>query len=119
LKWYLDRPVVSITGILSFLLLILIAAISNKSAMYKLGGRKWKTLQRLVYPVLILTVIHYMAMGKGSPTGWLRWFRDTDSLLPGGTLLLTTYVLLILMIRFSFFIKEYVRLRFLSKQKNT
>lgn len=49
------------TGWLAFALLVAVAAISNDSAMRRLG-RAWKTLQRLVYPAAILTLIHWLLL---------------------------------------------------------
>jgi methionine sulfoxide reductase heme-binding subunit len=49
------------TGWLAFVLLLLIAAISNAPAMARLG-RWWKRLQRLAYPAALLTLAHWLLL---------------------------------------------------------
>jgi sulfoxide reductase heme-binding subunit YedZ len=51
------RPFITI-GFIALLLLIPLAATSNKAMMRRLG-RRWKTLHRLVYPITLLGVWHY------------------------------------------------------------
>ncbi len=49
----------AVIGFIAFLLLVPLAATSNKWAMKKLG-KKWKQLHKLVYVINILTVTHYI-----------------------------------------------------------
>ena len=52
-----------VVGFIAFLLLIPLAATSNKWAMRKLG-KKWKKLHKLVYLIAILGVVHFLWLGK-------------------------------------------------------
>lgn len=47
------------TGWLAFALMIAPAAISHDAAMRLLGRSRWKCIQRLVYPVLAISLIHW------------------------------------------------------------
>jgi len=49
------------TGWLAFALLLVPAAISFDAAMRRLG-RRWKQIQRLVYPAFILALIHWLLL---------------------------------------------------------
>lgn len=49
------------TGWLAFALLLVPAAISFDSAMRRLG-RRWKQLQRLVYPAFVLALVHWLLL---------------------------------------------------------
>ena len=49
------------TGWLGFALLLVPAAISFDTAMRRLG-RRWKQLQRLVYPAFLLALIHWLLL---------------------------------------------------------
>ena len=49
------------TGWLAFALLLVPAAISCNAAMRRLG-RRWKQLQRLVYPAFLLALIHWLLL---------------------------------------------------------
>lgn len=49
------------TGWLAFALLLVPAAISFDAAMRRLG-RRWKQLQRLVYPAFLLALIHWLLL---------------------------------------------------------
>jgi len=51
----------SIIGFLIGLLLLLLLGLSNNRVMHRLGPKRWKRLQRLVYPVFVLTVLHGFA----------------------------------------------------------
>tara|TARA_R110000751_G_scaffold2018_1_gene7965 strand:- start:54738 stop:55322 length:585 start_codon:yes stop_codon:yes gene_type:complete len=49
------------TGWLAFALLLVPAAISFNAAMRRLG-RRWKQLQRLVYPAFVLALVHWLLL---------------------------------------------------------
>jgi sulfoxide reductase heme-binding subunit YedZ len=62
-KDILKRPFITV-GMVSFALLVPLAATSNAFAIRKLGGRRWQELHRSVYLIGILTVLHYAWMVK-------------------------------------------------------
>ncbi|WP_254305953.1 hypothetical protein [Sphingopyxis sp. BSNA05] len=49
------------TGWLSLVLMLLPAVISFNYAMRRLG-RQWKNIQRLVYPALIIALVHWILL---------------------------------------------------------
>jgi sulfoxide reductase heme-binding subunit YedZ len=51
------RPFFAI-GSVAFVLLVPLAATSTPGMMRRMGGRRWRELHRLVYPALILGVVH-------------------------------------------------------------
>ena len=57
------RPFITV-GFAAFALLVPLAATSNRSALRRLGGRRWQALHRAVYPIAILAVIHYWWLVK-------------------------------------------------------
>ncbi len=59
----LDRPFITV-GFAAFVLLIPLAATSNSLAIRRLGGRRWQALQRAVYGIAILAVVHYWWLVK-------------------------------------------------------
>jgi methionine sulfoxide reductase heme-binding subunit len=62
-KDILKRPFITV-GMISFALLVPLAATSNAFAIRKLGGRRWQELHRSVYLIGLLTVLHYTWMVK-------------------------------------------------------
>jgi sulfoxide reductase heme-binding subunit YedZ len=46
------------TGLAAMLVLALLLALSNNASLRKLGGRRWKELQRWNYGAFVLTVVH-------------------------------------------------------------
>lgn len=58
----LNHPFI-LVGYLSLALMIPLAATSTDRMMRRLG-RRWQTLHRLVYPVAILAVLHYLLLVK-------------------------------------------------------
>ena len=49
-------------GIVGFILLIPLAATSTKPAIKWLGGRRWKKLHALIYPIALLGALHFFMM---------------------------------------------------------
>ena len=61
-KDIIKRPFITV-GFTAFVLLIPLAATSTHAMMRRLG-RRWQQLHRLVYPVAMLGVIHYLWLVK-------------------------------------------------------
>jgi len=58
-----ERPFIAV-GFAAFVLLIPLAATSNKAAIRKLG-RRWQALHRLVYLIVMLALLHFWWMRAG------------------------------------------------------
>jgi methionine sulfoxide reductase heme-binding subunit len=58
----LKRPYITV-GFIAFMLLTPLAISSNRWSIGKLGKR-WKLLHKLVYPILLLAVVHYLWLVK-------------------------------------------------------
>jgi sulfoxide reductase heme-binding subunit YedZ len=69
-KDILKRPFIT-AGMSAFLLLVPLAATSNRAMIRRLGGRRWQALHRSIYVVGIIAVTHY----------W--WLVKKDVALPG------------------------------------
>jgi sulfoxide reductase heme-binding subunit YedZ len=76
-----QRPFIAL-GLLSFLLMIPLAATSTNAMIKKLGGRKWNRLHRLTYYIAIGGVIHYYLIVK-SDTSWPLLFGVAVAVLLG------------------------------------
>jgi methionine sulfoxide reductase heme-binding subunit len=59
----LKRPFITV-GFAAFVLLLPLAATSNRHALRRLGGRRWQALHRAIYPIAILAVTHYWWLVK-------------------------------------------------------
>lgn len=90
----LKRPFITV-GVLTFLLLVPLAATSSNAMIRRLGGRRWQSLHRLIYPLAMLAVLHYTWMVKIDVTqpalygvalaallGLRAWWRFEDSRRP-------------------------------------
>ena len=75
------RPFIAI-GMISFVLMIPLAATSTNAMIKKLGGKKWALLHRLTYPILAGGVIHYWMIVK-SDLRWPLFFALITALLIG------------------------------------
>jgi len=71
------RPFITV-GFTAFVLLIPLASTSTQAMMRRLG-RRWQLLHRLIYPIAVLGIIHYL---------WLVKKDLTDPLMYGGILVL-------------------------------
>jgi len=85
LKYFSGHQFSVLCGTVSFLLLAIIAVISNSRSLKRLGYRKWKFVQSLSYLCLTLALLHFVVLGKFA--NWLKWFRSPDYIYPPGTML--------------------------------
>jgi sulfoxide reductase heme-binding subunit YedZ len=63
LKDIAKRPFI-LVGFSAFVLLIPLAVTSPKAMVRKLG-RRWQTLHRLIYPIVVLAILHFWWMKAG------------------------------------------------------
>ncbi|MFA9288709.1 MAG: hypothetical protein ACEQSA_02415 [Weeksellaceae bacterium] len=90
-----------IAALAAFIVLTMMALISNKYAIQKLGGVLWKKLLSLGFLAYVLTLIHY---GTKVYVYWIRWFTGTSeikSALPPFSLLVTLFAITILSLRLA------------------
>jgi sulfoxide reductase heme-binding subunit YedZ len=62
--WQIIEKTYLIFGMTAFLGIALLAATSNDWSLKKLGGRKWRQLHRIVYPVAGLITVHIFLIEK-------------------------------------------------------
>jgi sulfoxide reductase heme-binding subunit YedZ len=74
-----ERPYITI-GMATFLILLALAATSNRFAIRKLG-RRWQKLHRLVYVAAIGAVIHFWWLVKADTAEPQRWALAVAALL--------------------------------------
>ncbi|MBI4755484.1 MAG: sulfoxide reductase heme-binding subunit YedZ [Betaproteobacteria bacterium] len=66
-KDILKRPFITV-GVMTFALLVPLAATSTNAMVRRLGGRRWQALHRSVYAIAILAVLHFWWMVKQDVT---------------------------------------------------
>ena len=74
------RPFITV-GMAAFLLLIPLAATSNRQSIRKLGGRRWQQLHRIIYLCGVLAVLHYTWMVKADISNPLIYWTILAALL--------------------------------------
>lgn len=65
------RPYI-IVGMLTFIGLLMLALTSNRFSIRRLGKR-WKALHRLVYPILLLALLHMLWVVRADLGEWLLY----------------------------------------------
>ena len=65
-KDIIKRPYITI-GMAAFLMLVPLAATSNRYSIRKLGSAGWRNLHRLVYSAVLAGAIHYLLLVKAWP----------------------------------------------------
>ena len=63
-----------LSGILAFALLLALAATSNNRSVRALGGRAWKRLHRLAYPIMFLLIYHQAVQEKTGYRETIQYF---------------------------------------------
>lgn len=95
--YYLNPKFINyfIMGLASFLVLLMMAGISNSRAVQELGGKNWRRLLRLGYLAYIFALVHYI--GKNLAL-WEYWLVNLDGP-PPLNLLITIFALFVLWLR--------------------
>ncbi len=104
---YWDFNWAFLTGLLAFLFFLAIVVFAGtRKSLISLGYRKWKTIQRLVYPALFFTFLHILFSDKVAV--WQEYLAQPSatSYLPPGTLVITAFILFGFFLRFVVFIKD-------------
>lgn len=70
LKWYFDHIWGVVAAIVSTVIFLILALSSSNKVIQKLGGKQWKTVQRLGYAAVIFALIH---IGIASYSRWMMW----------------------------------------------
>lgn len=65
-----EKPYV-LVGMLSFIVLLILAITSLQSVQKRMGGKAWKRLHQSVYVVSLLVLMHYFWLSKIAP--WDFW----------------------------------------------
>ena len=89
----IERPYI-IVGFLGFLILLVLTATSNRWSVRRLGLR-WKLLHRLVYPLLLLVLLHMLWVVRADSARWVLYASI------GGFLLLLRIPVLARLIAFA------------------
>jgi sulfoxide reductase heme-binding subunit YedZ len=58
-RWYIT------VGMLAFVLMIPLAVTSNDWSLKRLGAGTWRGLHKLIYPIAVLGVLHFLLLVKG------------------------------------------------------
>lgn len=75
------RPFVT-AGFAAFVILVPLAATSSQWAIRRLGGRRWQSLHRAIYPAAIIACLHYFWLVKASALVWpIAYALSTAALL--------------------------------------
>ena len=105
IHWNFDWSV--LTGLLAFLFFLAIVVFAGtRKSLISLGYRKWKTIQRLVYPALLFILLHILFLGEVATWQEYLIHPSATSYLPPGTLVITIFILFSFFLRFVVFIKD-------------
>lgn len=89
-------------GVLALFIYSMMALISNKYAITKLGGNFWRLLLRLGYLAYAYTIIHFALR---SSSQWMQWVASPRSL-PPMSLLLFLFGLGVIILRLALFLSQ-------------
>ncbi len=84
-------------GIAAGALLALLLLTAWPALLTRLGARRWRQVQCLAFPLLVLILLHYLVLDKA--VKWLAWFRIHDLPAPAGTFPITICCLVVLVVR--------------------
>lgn len=83
-----------IAAVIALIILIFMAAISNRYAIGELGGKNWKLALRTGYIAYVFSIIHF---GLKTYPGWIYWLSGQGKLPPLDLIVVLFGVLVILM----------------------
>lgn len=104
ISYYLsDSRIMSFTtAALATVIFFIMALISNRTSIQKIGPKRWKALMRIGYIGYALALFHFAQ--KGLPA-WGFWFTGKGALFPAFSLLVFLMGVVILVMRIALWIK--------------
>lgn len=96
ISYYLDHLIATGAGIVTLVVLVSNAAVSNASLAERIGIGTWKAMQRLSYAALALALMHFVVLDKFP--NWIKWVKSFDPVWPPGTVLPFLFGSLVLML---------------------
>lgn len=88
-------------ALISLVIFVCMAFISNRYAVHQLGGAHWRILLRTGYAAYFLALIHF-ALRKGPE--WDRWLAHHTSILPPLSMIVVVLGCAVLALRFALFL---------------
>lgn len=83
-------------AVLAFLILLLMASISNQFAMHELGTAQWRALLRTGYLAYVFAVIHFSIKRYDE---WVWWLNNREPMLPPISLVILVVAVCVLLLR--------------------
>lgn len=108
--WQHGIPWAFLTGLFAIILLTIMALVSNRFSMTKLGIQTWRTILRMGYLVLILIWLHILLLK--SPR-WITWINGGMKTLPSTSFLIAIFITVVVSMR----ITMWLRIRANASQK--
>jgi len=99
-EWLVENWISILFAVLSVVVMTFILMFSNNQAIYRLGFKKWKAIQRLVYVALAMCLLHVSFLGRVEI--WRRSFGEGASVIPPIAMMATILVLVAIVIRIVF-----------------
>ena len=103
-KWIFENKIAFDFGVLAFIIFLLMALISNRYSVMKLGGKKWRLVLRYSGFIAFLAVAAHIFALKYKY--WLKWLADWKSSLPSLSMIVFVIIIAIFILRFSLFVAE-------------
>lgn len=82
----------------SFITLIVMAIISDRHIMVKIGGTLWRKILRFGYIAIIFGILHF---GLKKYTSWTYWFQQEATLIPPLSLIVTIFAVWVIILRIA------------------
>lgn len=102
--WFIANITSVIFAILALVILIIMAAISNRFAALELGNKRWRIILRIGYLAFVFIIIHFTLLKY---QGWIKWFTTREPLLPPLSLLEIIFAVAVIVLRIVLFISTY------------
>lgn len=99
-SFYLAYPNILpfIFAVLAFIVLSMMAIISNKFAVQHIGGKRWKKLLQMGYIAYIFILFHF---GLKKYTVWISWMKGEVGILPPYSFFIFLYMFGVLLLRLA------------------
>lgn len=85
----------------ALIIFTIMAAISNRYSVRKLGGKNWRLALRVGYVAYLFIIIHFTLLKY---EGWMKWFDTKDPFLPPLSMLEIVFAILVILLRIALYI---------------
>ena len=91
-----------LTGVLAIIIFTIMALISNRALMMKIGVARWRLLLRCGYAAVLLILAHVVFLKYAR---WLTWYNGGLKTLPSSSIIISLFIAVVVVMRLAMWLR--------------